>query len=119
MRDIYKSFDVIPALPGFWLHHIDKEGSGARMAIIAWHVEHFKPEEYGEPVCVVNPITAESVVTQSCGIEQPDGSVVMPFERVANFPTVAAFHAVYPPWPIEDEPTPSSPLPSAQPHAEP
>ncbi len=88
---------VIPASPGFYVYDIGETISGERLAIIAWHIQTHL-EDIGSKN-FVQPITVEGSVLGECGIENPDGTVVIPWGDEAIFPTVAAFHAAYPPWP--------------------
>ena len=76
---------IIPALPGFWVHtpFIDPESEhpvepGARYAVVAWMITLLPPLGGGDLLPFVEPITMDGTFADDFNrfIEQPDGSCV-------------------------------------------
>ena len=79
MSDNTISDTVIPALPGFFLHHIvDGDISGPAEAVIAWRiiVRHIKTANDESSYSEVWPITVASYGDGRFFIEQPNGTFI-------------------------------------------
>lgn len=84
---------ILPAQAGFYVHHIHNDKCTAMTPVLAWHVESLETQNF-RPEVEIYPITVDGVVSETCGVECPRGTVSMAHGTL--YPTVAAFKAVFP-----------------------